>query len=243
MDGDEMARIMWSMIKDTLIDPYLQLQIKYFDLSIQKRDETDDRITLDAVQAMKQTKVGIKCATITPDEGRVEEFSLKKMWKSPNGTIRNGLRGTVFRQPIMISNIPRVVPGWKSPIIIGRHAHADQYNATDFVMDGPGKYEVVFTPEDGSEVQRYTVQDMTGAGIGIGMYNTDQSIAEFAKNCFNYSLASGYPCYLSTKNTILKKYDGRFIDIFQRVFDAEYADKFKQAGLFYEHRLIDDMVA
>lgn len=243
MDGDEMARIMWKLIRNKLIHPYLNLPIDYYDLSIQNRDKTDDGVTMDCVEAMKVHKVGIKCATITPDEARVEEFGLKKMWKSPNGTIRNNLRGTVFREPIMIKNVPRVVPGWEDPIIIGRHAHADQYNAKDFLVDQAGTLDLVYTPHNGGEGKTLHVNEFEGPGISMGMFNTDESIGEFARNCFNYSIDTGFPVYMSTKNTILKQYDGKFIEIFQNVFDAEYKEKFENAGLEYEHRLIDDMVA
>mmetsp|Transcript_6081 Transcript_6081/g.5960 ORF Transcript_6081/g.5960 Transcript_6081/m.5960 type:complete len:415 (+) Transcript_6081:29-1273(+) len=243
LDGDEMTRIIWTLIKEKLILPYLDVPIQYFDLSIQNRDATNDQVTLDSARAILDCKVGIKCATITPDEARVEEFGLKKMWKSPNGTIRNELRGTVFREPIICNNVPRLVPGWTKPIIIGRHAHADQYRATDFVVDRPGKFEVVYTPTDGSEGQRYEVFDFKGAGVGLAMYNTDESIEEFARSSFEYALDRGYPLFLSTKNTILKRYDGRFKDIFQAIYDREYKEKFQEKGLYYEHRLIDDMVA
>lgn len=214
MDGDEMARIMWTLIKNKLITPYVNLPIDYYDLSIQNRDKTDDQVTHECVAAMQKHKVGIKCATITPDEARVEEFNLKKMWKSPNGTIRNNLRGTVFREPIMIRNVPRVVPGWEAPIIIGRHAHADQYNAMDITIDTPGSLDLVYTPTNGGDTREFRVNDFTGPGVSIGMYNTDESIAEFARSCFIYSIDTGYPTTLSTKNTILKQYDGRFIEIF-----------------------------
>lgn len=243
LDGDEMTRIIWTMIKEKLIFPYLDLPILYFDLGIQHRDHTDDQVTLDSAKAILDCKVGIKCATITPDEARVVEFGLKKMWKSPNGTIRNELRGTVFREPIICKNIPKLVPGWTSPIIIGRHAHADQYKATDFVVDRPGKFTVKFTPEDGTDPVEYEVFSYKGAGIGLAMYNTDESIEEFAHSSFQYALDRGYPLYLSTKNTILKKYDGRFKDIFERIYQEQYKAKFEEKKIWYEHRLIDDMVA
>lgn len=243
MDGDEMTRILWALIKDTLILPYLDLDIKSFDLSIQSRDATNDQITVDAAEAIKKYNVGIKCATITPDEARVEEFNLKKMWRSPNGTIRNILGGTVFREPIAISNIPRLVPGWKKPIIIGRHAFGDQYKATDFVTPKPGKFEIVFTPADGSEPIRHEVFDFKGNGVAMGMYNTDESITGFAHSSFKYALDRRVPLYLSTKNTILKAYDGRFKDIFEEIYQSTYKREFEAAGIWYEHRLIDDMVA
>lgn len=243
LDGDEMTRVIWSFIKDKLILPYLDIDIKYYDLGVEKRDETDDQITIDAAHAIQKYGVGIKCATITPDEARVEEFDLKSMWRSPNGTIRNILGGTVFREPIMISNIPRLVPGWKKPICIGRHAFGDQYRATDFLTKGKGKLTITFTPEDGGEVQSYDVYDFEGDGLAMAMYNTDESIIGFARSCMNQSLSKGWPLYMSTKNTILKKYDGRFKDLFQKVYDEEYKDKFEAAGITYEHRLIDDMVA
>jgi isocitrate dehydrogenase len=242
LDGDEMTRIIWQMIKDTLIHPYLDLPIEYYDLSIESRDATDDQITIDAANAIKKHGVGIKCATITPDEQRVEEFKLKKMWKSPNGTIRNILGGVVFREPIICSNVPRLVPGWTKPIIIGRHAFGDQYRATDFRVPGKGKLTIKFVGEDGTEIE-HEVFNFPTAGVAMAMYNLDDSIREFAHSSFTYGLARGYPVYLSTKNTIMKAYDGRFKDIFQEVFDAGYAAKFKEAGLVYEHRLIDDMVA
>lgn len=243
LDGDEMTRIIWSLIKEKLIFPYLDVDIKYFDLGMEYRDETNDQVTIDAANAIKQYGVGIKCATITPDEARVEEFGLKKMWKSPNGTIRNILDGTVFREPIIISNIPRLVPGWKQPICIGRHAFGDQYRATDFVTKGKGKLTITFTPEDGSTPTSFDVYDYTGDGVAMAMYNTDESITGFARACMNQALAKKWPLYLSTKNTILKKYDGRFKDIFQEVFDTEFKQAFAEAGITYEHRLIDDMVA
>jgi len=243
LDGDEMTRIIWKQIKDKLIFPYLDIDIKYFDLGLENRDKTDDKVTTDAAHAILKYNVGIKCATITPDEARVEEFKLKKMWKSPNGTIRNILDGTVFREPIVVSNIPRLVPGWTKPIVLGRHAHGDQYKATDFVVSKPGKFETVFTPSDGSEVKRWTVYDYTGPGVGMGMYNTDASIIGFAHASFQYALQKKWPLYLSTKNTILKAYDGRFKDIFQEIYEKHYKNQFKEVGQVYEHRLIDDMVA
>lgn len=243
LDGDEMTRIIWQAIKDQLIHPYLDVNLEYYDLSIQKRDETDDQITVDAANAIKKHGVGVKCATITPDEARVEEFGLKKMWRSPNGTIRNILGGVIFREPIIISNIPRLVPGWNKPIIVGRHAFGDQYRATDFRFDGPGTLTMTFTPQDGSEPQQFEVFQAPGSGVAMGMYNLDDSIRDFARASLNYGLARNYPVYLSTKNTILKAYDGRFKDIFQEVFDAEFKEQFEAAGITYEHRLIDDMVA
>ena len=243
LDGDEMTRIIWKAIKDSLIHPYLDVNLEYYDLGIQKRDETDDQITIDAAHAIQKHGVGVKCATITPDEARVEEFGLKKMWRSPNGTIRNILGGVVFREPIIISNIPRLVPGWNKPIVIGRHAFGDQYRATDFVFDGPGTLTMSFQPADGGEAQTFEIYQAPGAGVAMGMYNQDASIRDFARASFNYGLDRQYPVYLSTKNTILKAYDGRFKDLFQEVFEAEYKEKFDAAGLTYEHRLIDDMVA
>jgi isocitrate dehydrogenase len=243
LDGDEMTRVIWSFIKEKLILPYLHIDIKYFDLGIVNRDQTEDQVTIDAAHAIQQYGVGVKCATITPDEARVKEFGLKKMWKSPNGTIRNILGGTVFREPIIISNIPRLVPGWKKPICIGRHAFGDQYRATDFTTKGKGKLTITFTPEDGSEPQSYEVYNFQGDGIALAMYNTDESIIGFARACMNQAINKGWPLYLSTKNTILKKYDGRFKDLFQQVYETEFADRFKIAGITYEHRLIDDMVA
>jgi len=243
LDGDEMTRIIWAKIKDKLILPYLDVDLHYYDLSIQKRDETDDQITVDAANAIKQHRVGVKCATITPDEARVEEFGLKKMWRSPNGTIRNIIGGTVFRQPIICSNVPRLVPGWTQPIVIGRHAFGDQYRATDFKVPGPGKLTMTFQPADGGEAMEFEIFDFPAPGVAMGMYNLDYSIRGFARACMNYGLDLGWPVYLSTKNTIMKAYDGRFKDIFQEVFDAEFADKFKAKGITYEHRLIDDMVA
>jgi len=243
MDGDEMTRIIWQLIKEKLILPFLDINIQYFDLSIQNRDATNDQVTLDAAHAIKACKVGIKCATITADEARVKEFSLKEMWKSPNGTIRNELNGTVFREPIVIKNIPRLVPGWTKPIVIGRHAFGDQYRATDAVIDKPGKFEIKFTPADGSEPKTFNVYDFKGRGVLMGMYNTDDSIIEFAHSCFKYALDRNYPLYLSTKNTILKRYDGRFKDIFQEIYEKDYKKQFDERKLWYEHRLIDDMVA
>ena len=243
MDGDEMTRIIWTLIKQQLILPFLEVPIQYFDLGIEYRDATNDQVTLDAAAAVRACKVGIKCATITPDEARVVEFNLKKMWKSPNGTIRNELRGTVFREPIIIKNIPRVMPGWTQPIIIGRHAHADQYRATDVVFGKAGKYEIAFTPADGGPEQRTEVFTFSGPGIGLSMYNTDESIREFAESCFEFALSRKMVLYMSTKNTILKRYDGRFKDIFQEMYEAQYKQRFLDAGIEYEHRLIDDMVA
>lgn len=243
LDGDEMTRVIWSFIKEKLIFPYLEVDIKYYDLGMENRDLTDDQVTVDAANAIKKYGVGIKCATITPDEARVVEFGLKKMWKSPNGTIRNILDGTVFREPIIISNVPRLVPGWKQPICIGRHAFGDQYRATDFVTKGKGKLTITFTPDDGSEISSFEVYDFAGDGVAMAMYNTDESISGFARACMNQALMKKWPLYLSTKNTILKKYDGRFKDIFQSVFDAEFKEAFAEAGITYEHRLIDDMVA
>ncbi|MCU1424017.1 MAG: NADP-dependent isocitrate dehydrogenase, partial [Microbacteriaceae bacterium] len=243
LDGDEMTRIIWQAIKDTLIHPYLDINLEYYDLGIENRDATDDQVTIDAAHAIQKHGVGVKCATITPDEARVEEFGLKKMWKSPNGTIRNILGGVIFREPIIISNIPRLVPGWNKPIIIGRHAFGDQYRATDFVFKGKGKLTVEFTPEDGSEPMKFEVYDAPDDGIAQVQYNQDASIRDFARSSLNYGLTRNYPVYLSTKNTILKAYDGRFKDLFQEIFEAEFADKFAEAGITYEHRLIDDMVA
>ena len=242
MDGDEMTRIIWQLIKDKLIHPYLDIDLKYYDLSIQKRDETDDQITIDSAEATKKYGVAVKCATITPDEARVEEFGLKKMWKSPNGTIRNILGGVVFREPIVISNIPRLVPGWTKPVIIGRHAFGDQYRATDFLVPGKGKLTMKFEGEDGKVIEK-EVYDFPGAGIAMGMYNIDESIRDFARASFNYGLQRKLPVYLSTKNTILKAYDGRFKDIFQELWDTEFKAKFAEFKGTYEHRLIDDMVA
>jgi isocitrate dehydrogenase len=243
LDGDEMTRIIWAFIKDKLILPYLDIDLKYYDLSVQKRDETDDQITIDAANAIKKYRVGVKCATITPDQGRVEEFNLKQMWRSPNGTIRNILGGTVFRKPIICKNVPRLVPGWTEPVVIGRNAFGDQYRATDFIVPGKGKLTMTFQPEDGSEPITREVFDFPGAGIALSMYNLDESIRGFARACFNYGLDLGWPVYLSTKDTILKIYDGRFKDIFQEIFDAEFKDSFAAKGITYEHRLIDDMVA
>ena len=243
IDGDEMAHVIWAIIKEKLIMPYLDLDIRYFDLSIQNRDRTDDMITVEAAEAIKRHGVGIKCATITPDEGRVREFNLKTMWKSPNGTIRNILGGTVFREPIICRNIPRLVPGWTKPIVIARHAFGDQYRATDFLVPSKGRLVMRFEPEDGSEPVEYEVFSFPSSGVAMGMYNLDESIRGFARACMNYGLNLGWPVYLSTKNTILKAYDGRFKDIFQEVFEQEFEEKFKSAGITYEHRLIDDMVA
>ncbi|MEO6948374.1 MAG: isocitrate dehydrogenase (NADP(+)) [Ginsengibacter sp.] len=243
IDGDEMTRVIWKFIKDRLILPYVDVDIKYFDLGIEHRDATDDQVTIDAANAIKECGVGIKCATITPDEARVKEFGLKQMWRSPNGTIRNILDGTVFREPIVIDNIPRLVPNWTAPIIIGRHAFADQYKATDTVIKGKGKLTMTFTPEDGSKPQVFDVYDFKGDGVALSMYNTDESIEGFARSCFNMALSKKWPLYLSTKNTILKKYDGRFKDIFQEIFDNEFKSKFEEINITYEHRLIDDMVA
>ncbi|KAI8362793.1 isocitrate dehydrogenase [NADP] [Blakeslea trispora] len=244
LDGDEMTRIIWQLIKDKLILPYLDLDIKYFDLSVENRDATDDQVTIDAAEAIKKYNVGIKCATITPDEARVEEFKLKKMWKSPNGTIRNILNGTVFREPIIVKTLPKLVPGWTNPIIVGRHAHGDQYRATDFVAPGPGTFEIVYTPADGSEPKKMQVfQFEKSGGVGMAMYNTDESIEGFAHACFRIALERKMPLYLSTKNTILKAYDGRFKDIFQAIYEKQYKADFDAAGIWYEHRLIDDMVA
>ncbi len=243
LDGDEMTRIIWAMIKDKLIEPYLDVDLKYYDLSVEKRDATDDQITIDSANAIKEYGVGVKCATITPDEGRVEEFGLKKMWRSPNGTIRNILGGTIFRQPIVMKNVPRLVPGWTHPIVIGRHAFGDQYRATDFLVPGPGKLTMTFQPEGGGEATSYDIFDFTEAGVAMGMYNLDESIRGFARACLNYGLDLGWPVYLSTKNTILKIYDGRFKDLFQEIFDAEFKTEFEAKGIIYEHRLIDDMVA
>jgi isocitrate dehydrogenase len=243
LDGDEMTRIIWKFIKEKLILPYLELDIKYFDLGIESRDQTNDQITIDAANAIKQVGVGIKCATITPDEARVEEFHLKQMWKSPNGTIRNILDGTVFREPIVIKNIPRLVINWTAPIIVGRHAFGDQYRATDTVIKGKGKLTMTFTPADGGQPQTFEVYDFKGDGVALAMYNTDESIRGFARSCFNMALSKKWPLYLSTKNTILKKYDGRFKDIFEEIYQQEFKQKYKEANITYEHRLIDDMVA
>ena len=242
LDGDEMTRIIWSFIREKLILPYLDIELKYFDLGIEHRDATDDQVTVDAANAIKQYGVGVKCATITPDEARVEEFKLKKMWKSPNGTIRNILDGTVFREPIICSNVPRLVPGWTKPIVIGRHAHGDQYRATDFRVPGPGTLSIKFVGADGQVIE-HDITQFPGSGIAMGMYNYDDSIRGFARACMNYGLQKQWPVYLSTKNTILKAYDGRFKDIFAEVFESEFKERFDAAGLTYEHRLIDDMVA
>ena len=243
LDGDEMTRIIWAFIKDKLILPYLDVDLKYYDLSIQKRDESDDQITTDSAEAIKEHGVGVKCATITPDEGRVEEFGLKEMWRSPNGTIRNIIGGTIFRQPIICKNVPRLVPGWTKPIVIGRHAFGDQYRAIDIIVPGAGKLIMRFEPDEGGEVIERQVFQFEDSGVALSMYNLDHSITGFARSCFNYALDLGWPLYLSTKNTILKVYDGRFKDIFQDIYEAEFKDRFVDAGLTYEHRLIDDMVA
>ena len=243
IDGDEMTRIIWQKIKDKLIFPYLDIDLKYYDLGIEKRDETNDQITIDSANAIKEYGVGVKCATITPDEARVEEFGLKEMYRSPNGTIRNILGGTVFRQPIICQNVPRLVPGWTRPIVIGRHAFGDQYRATDFVVGGAGKLTMTFTPADGSAPVTREVFDFPDGGVAMSMYNLDESIRGFARACMNYGLDLGWPVYLSTKNTILKAYDGRFKDLFEEVYESEFADRFSAAGITYEHRLIDDMVA
>jgi isocitrate dehydrogenase len=243
LDGDEMTRIIWAFIKEQLILPYLDIDLRYFDLSIQHRDATDDQVTVDAANAIKEHGVGVKCATITPDEARVREFGLKHMWLSPNGTIRNILGGVIFREPIVISNIPRLVPGWTKPIVIGRHAHGDQYRAQNFVVPGPGTVTMTYTPEDDGEPMEFQVATFSGGGVAMGMYNYDDSIRDFARASFRYGLERSFPVYLSTKNTILKAYDGRFKDLFQEVFETEYKGEFDAAGLTYEHRLIDDMVA
>ena len=243
IDGDEMTRIIWEKIKDKLIFPYLDIDLKYYDLGIEKRDETDDQITIDTANAIKEYGVGVKCATITPDEQRVEEFGLKRMYRSPNGTIRNILGGTVFRQPIICRNVPRLVPGWTKPIVIGRHAFGDQYRATDMVVPGAGTLTMTFKPADGSEPVTHEVFDFPAGGVAMSMYNLDESIRGFARACMNYGLDLGWPVYLSTKNTIMKAYDGRFKDLFEEVFETEFEDKFREAGITYEHRLIDDMVA
>ena len=242
LDGDEMTRVIWSFIKEKLILPYLDIDLKYYDLGMENRDATNDQVTIDSAHAIQKYGVGVKCATITPDEARVEEFGLKKMWKSPNGTIRNILGGTVFREPILIKYVPRLVPGWKHPNCIGRHAFGDQYKATDFVTKGKGKLTITFTPENGESVS-HEVYDFEGNGVAMAMYNTDESIAGFARSCMNMALDKQWPLYLSTKNTILKAYDGRFKDIFQEIFETEFREKYKAAGITYEHRLIDDMVA
>ena len=243
LDGDEMARIMWSFIKNKLILPYLDIELKYYDLGIEYRDATNDQVTVDAAEAIKRHGVGVKCANITPDEARVKEFNLKRMWKSSNGTLRNIIGGTIFREPIVCRNVPRLVPNWTQPIVIGRHAYADQYAATDFVVPGPGKLTLTFTPANGESPVTRQVFDFHGGGVALGMYNLDASIRGFARSCFNYALQRGWPLYLSTKNTILKAYDGRFKDLFQEIFDTEFATAFKERNLTYEHRLIDDMVA
>ncbi len=243
LDGDEMTRIIWDLIKKKLILPYLDIDLHYYDLGVEYRDQTDDQVTIDAANAIREHGVGVKCATITPDEDRVEEFGLKKMWRSPNGTIRNILGGTVFREPIICKNVPRLVPGWTNPIVIGRHAFGDQYRATDFVVPGSGTLTMTFKPDDGGEPMEFEVFKFPGGGVALGMYNLDASIRDFARASFNYGLNRGWPVYMSTKNTILKAYDGRFKDLFQEVFDAEFASAFKEKGITYEHRLIDDMVA
>src|SRR4051794_39830268 len=242
LDGDEMTRIIWKFIKDKLILPYLDIDLKYYDLGVEHRDKTSDQVTVDAAEATKKYGVAVKCATITPDEGRVKEFNLKEMWRSPNGTIRNIIGGTIFREPIVCKNVPRLVPGWTKPIVIGRHAFGDQYRATDFVVPGKGKLTIRFEGVDGKVIE-HTVYDFPGSGVALAMYNNDESIIGFARSTFNYGLNRGWPVYLSTKNTILKRYDGRFKDLFQDVFDKEFADKFKAKGITYEHRLIDDIVA
>jgi len=243
LDGDEMTRIIWKQIREQLILPYLDVPLEHYDLSIQHRDATDDQVTVDAAHAIKRHGVGVKCATITPDEARVAEFGLKRMWRSPNGTIRNILGGVVFREPIIMRNVPRLVPGWTKPIVIGRHAHGDQYKATDFVVPGPGTVTISYRPDDGGEPMELEVARFPGGGVAMGMYNFDDSIRDFARASFRYGLARGYPVYMSTKNTILKAYDGRFKDLFAEVFESEFAEQFQAAGLSYEHRLIDDMVA
>jgi isocitrate dehydrogenase len=243
LDGDEMTRIIWKQIREQLILPYLDVNLEHYDLSIQYRDETDDQVTIEAANAIKRHGVGVKCATITPDEARVSEFGLKKMWRSPNGTIRNILGGVIFREPIVMANVPRLVPSWTKPIVIGRHAHGDQYKATDFVAPSAGTLTMTFTPDDGSAPMEFHVADFPGGGVGMSMYNFDDSIRDFARASFRYGLKRNYPVYLSTKNTILKAYDGRFKDLFAEIFETEFADDFKAAGLTYEHRLIDDMVA
>ena len=243
MDGDEMTRIIWHFIKEKLILPYLEIDLKYFDLGIEERDRTRDQVTIDSANATKQYGVAVKCATITPDEQRVKEFSLTEMWKSPNGTIRNIIGGTIFREPIICKNVPRLIPGWTRPIVVGRHAFGDQYRATDFLVPGPGTLTMTFTPKDGGKPVEYKVFDFQESGVAMGMYNLDESIIGFARSCLIYGLNRGWPVYLSTKNTILKKYDGRFKDLFQKVFDEEFAEQYKAKGIVYEHRLIDDMVA
>jgi isocitrate dehydrogenase len=242
MDGDEMTRIIWKFIKDRLILPYLDIDLKYYDLGVEYRDQTNDQVTVDSAKATQQYGVAVKCATITPDEGRVKEFKLKEMWRSPNGTIRNIIGGTIFREPIVCKNVPRLVPGWTHPIVIGRHAFGDQYRATDFLVPGKGKLTIKFEGEDGKVIE-HNVFDFPGSGVALAMYNTDESIVGFARSSFNYGLNRGWPVYLSTKNTILKRYDGRFMDLFQKVFDEEFADRFKARNITYQHRLIDDMVA
>ncbi|HAJ46505.1 MAG TPA: NADP-dependent isocitrate dehydrogenase [Alphaproteobacteria bacterium] len=243
LDGDEMTRIIWDLIKQKLVLPYLDIDIKYFDLGVEYRDKTEDQVTIDAAEAIKRYGVGIKCATITPDEARVKEFKLKKMWKSPNGTIRNILDGTVFREPIICRNVPRLVPGWTDPIVVGRHAFGDQYRATDFVVPGKGRLTITYTPDDGGAPVTHEVYKFAGGGVAMAMYNVDESIRNFARACFNYGLQRGWPVYLSTKNTILKAYDGRFKDLFEEVFNAEFKSSFEAKKIVYEHRLIDDMVA
>ncbi|KAJ3072889.1 isocitrate dehydrogenase (NAD(+)) idh1 [Podochytrium sp. JEL0797] len=243
LDGDEMTRILWKWIKDRLILPYVNLDIKYYDLGMEYRDKTNDEVTTEAAAAIQKYNVGIKCATITPDEARVKEFKLKQMWKSPNGTIRNIIGGTVFREPILLKNVPRIVPGWTKPIVMGRHAFGDQYKATDFVVKEAGSFDIVFTPKSGGPPQKFNVYNFPGGGVAMGMYNLDSSIEGFARSCFQMAIEKKWPMYLSTKNTILKKYDGRFKDIFAEIYENEFADKFKALGIWYEHRLIDDMVA
>ena len=243
IDGDEMTRIIWDLIKEKLLLPYLEIDLHYYDLGVEYRDKTHDQITIDAAEAIQKHGVGVKCATITPDEDRVEEFGLKEMWKSPNGTIRNILGGTVFREPIICKNIPKLVPSWTDPVIIGRHAFGDQYRATDFKVPGKGKLEIKWTSEDGKDTKNYEVFNFPGSGVALSMYNLDKSIEDFARSCFNYGIDRGWPVYLSTKNTILKKYDGRFKDLFQEVYETEYKDKMDKLNIEYEHRLIDDMVA
>jgi isocitrate dehydrogenase len=243
LDGDEMTRIIWGFIRDRLILPYLDIELEYYDLGMESRDATNDQITIDSALAIQKHGVGVKCATITPDQARVEEFGLKEMWRSPNGTIRNILGGTVFREPIICKNIPKIVPNWEKPIIIGRHAFGDQYRATDFLVPGPGRLTMKFEPEDGGDATEYEVMQFPESGVAMGMYNFDDSIRGFARSSLNYGLQTGYPVYLSTKNTILKKYDGRFMDLFEEIYESEFKSRFEEAGLWYEHRLIDDMVA
>ena len=243
LDGDEMTRIIWQFIKDKLILPYVDVDLKYYDLGMENRDATDDQVTIDAANAIKEHRVGVKCATITPDEARVEEFGLKKMWKSPNGTLRNIIGGTVFRQPIICKNVPRLVPGWTSPIVIGRHAFGDQYKATDMRVPGPGKLTMTFEPADGGEAITHTVYEFESSGVAMSMYNVDESIRGFARASLNYGLELGWPVFLSTKNTIMKAYDGRFKDIFEEIYETEFKEQFERAGIMYQHRLIDDMVA